>query len=306
MPELPDVEGFRRLVAANATGRRIDSVVVTDSGVLGPGLDADRFARAVRGRRPGTALRRGKWLLLPLGDAPSAHGVPCLLVHFGMTGGFVWCSGNPDRHRHDRILLGFEDGAELRYRDMRKLTGVRMAETDSDVDELLNALGPDAAEVPADEFAARLRGTGSGVKAALLDQSVVAGLGNLCVDEALWRARAHPRRKARELSTTELGDLHRGMGSVLRSSVRQGCVPEWRGWLNGSRNQRCPHCPRCSAVLRRAVIVGRTTVWCPAVRPSSSRTFRWTRCVPAEQRRNGVCLLRTASRRELSSPVPSR
>ncbi|WP_026152315.1 Fpg/Nei family DNA glycosylase [Actinopolyspora halophila] len=264
MPELPDVEGFRRLVAANATGRRIDSVVVTDSGVLESGLDAERFARAVRGRRPGTALRHGKWLLLPLGDATSAHGVPCLLVHFGMTGGFVWCPGESDGHRHDRILLGFENGAELRYRDMRKLTGVRMAETDSDVDELLNALGPDAAEIPAGQFTARLRGTGSGIKAALLDQSVLAGLGNLCVDEALWRARTHPRRKARELSTAELGELHRGMGSVLRSSVREGHVPERAGWLNGSRNQRSRHCPRCSAVLRRAVIAGRTTVWCPA------------------------------------------
>nr|WP_281361281.1 DNA-formamidopyrimidine glycosylase family protein [Actinopolyspora biskrensis] len=264
---MPDVEGFRRLVAANATGRRIDSVVVADSGVLEPGLDADRFARAVRGRRPGPALRHGKWLLLPLGDSSSAHGVPCLLVHFGMTGGFVWCTGHADGHRHDRILLGFESGSELRYRDMRKLTGVRMAEADSEVDELLNALGPDAAEVSAAEFAARLRGTGSGIKAALLDQSVVAGLGNLCVDEALWRARTHPRRKSRELTATELGELHRAMGSVLRSSVREGRVPERRGWLNGIRNERSRRCPRCSAVLCRAATAGRTTVWCPSCQP---------------------------------------
>lgn len=259
MPELPDVEGFRR-VAAQAVGRRVADVRVHDSQVLRP-REPDRFARTLRGRTAKCPWRHGKWLVVPMDD-----GFPAVLLHFGMTGSLRWCSPEAETHRHDRVIFSFDDG-EVRYRDMRKLKGIHLATDQSDVDDVLGGLGPDALDVPDATFRERLTRRRRQLKPALLDQAVVAGLGNLCADEILWQARLHPRRGTRELDDAELGRLCRGTRSMLRQSVRAGRLLDDPSWLTGHRDDPGAECPRCSTRLRQERLGGRSTVWCPRCQP---------------------------------------
>lgn len=265
MPELPDVEGFRAVLDAHGRGRPITDVTVLDASVVRD-RGGREFARAVRGGRFGTPRRHGKWLLTPIEDAPGG-GAPTLAAHFGMTGALVWCADGEPRHPHDRVVF-VQPGGELRYRDMRKLQGLRLLD-DGGVDRLLAPLGPDACAVTAAELARRLAGTRRAVKAALTDQSVVAGLGNLLADEILWRARIDPRRRADRLSRDEARRLHARMRSVLRSAIPTGCVPGRRTWLTGHRDDDPGTCPRCAASLRHVRLNGRATVFCPRCQPAA-------------------------------------
>ncbi len=272
MPELPDVEGFRRVAAEHAVGLRIAAVRVHDAQSV-QRARPDEFTELLTGRYVVEVRRHGKWLVLSTaGSRTASPRFPCLLVHFGMTGMFVWCEPGEDTHRHDRIVLSLGSGktgrGDLRYRDMRKLTGIHVARAQSDVEEVLGELGPDAAGVSRAEFRARLTTTRRRLKAALMDQSTVAGLGNLCVDEILWRAMLHPRRTSADLDAHDLAVLHQRMRSVLRSSMRAGRVPDRRSWLTGHRDEPDGQCPRCGTRLRRATVAGRSTVWCPSCQAS--------------------------------------
>lgn len=221
MPELPDVEGFRRIAV----------------------------------RPPGVQHRRKD---------------PSVIFHFGMTGELIWAgdTGGADEpsHRHDRIVVTTEHG-ELRYRDMRKLQGVRLAEDDSAVNKIVGETGPDATDITAADLSIRLRETNRQVKSALMDQTVVAGLGNLLVDEILWRTRIHPRTPARDLSDADVRRFHRRMRTVLRNSTAAGRVPTTSGWLTGRRDEDGGRCPRCGTKLSHTRMNSRRTVWCPKCQP---------------------------------------
>ncbi|WP_338595384.1 DNA-formamidopyrimidine glycosylase family protein [Saccharopolyspora sp. SCSIO 74807] len=259
MPELPDVEGFRR-VAQAAAGREVEDVVVNDSQVL-RGVRPQEFRKALRGKEFGTPWRHGKWLVIPVGAE-----FPEVLLHFGMTGRMLWCGRDDEPHKHDRVVFRFADG-ELRYRDMRKLTGLHLARRQSDLDAQLGELGPDAMAASAADYRERLTRTKRGVKAALMDQEVLAGLGNLTVDETLWQARIHPARSTGDLSAPELSKLSRRAHTVLRQSAKVAHVPDRPSWLTGHRDEPDPHCPRCSTALDRTKTAGRTTFHCPNCQP---------------------------------------
>jgi formamidopyrimidine-DNA glycosylase len=266
MPELPDVEGFRR-VLEQAAGRRIGDVDVRDPGVLRE-VTARRLAQALVGRCLGTPRRHGKWLIAPVREPKARHrrDEPSLVFHFGMTGELLWSDGEA-RHRHDRVVIVTE-GGELRYRDMRKLQGLRLGASDAEVDELLGELGPDAATISSEELGRRLQRKRGQLKPALMDQTVVAGLGNLTVDEIAWRSRTHPTRATSELSGADVRRVHQRMSTVLRDSMAAGRVPDRASWLTGRRNDQDGVCPRCGTRLRHGRIAGRHTVWCPHCQPS--------------------------------------
>ncbi|MFG2493055.1 Fpg/Nei family DNA glycosylase [Streptomyces caniferus] len=258
MPELPDVEGFRRVLIA--CGRRcVTDIEVRDAGVL-RGVTEKRLRKEGEGRRLGAAWRHGKWLFAPM------DGGPTLVFHFGMTGSLWCCSPDEPLAVHDRLVLTLDDVRSLRFRDQRKLQGVQLL-GDSAVGRILDRLGPDALAVDRAELAELLSGRRGAVKSALMDQSVIAGLGNLLCDEILWRARFAPRTPARDLSETACRGIHAAMGRVLRSSVRAGCVPPRRSWLTGRRDDSEPRCPRCRGSLCSGRLAGRRTVWCPHCQP---------------------------------------
>ncbi|GAA4612207.1 hypothetical protein GCM10023195_52150 [Actinoallomurus liliacearum] len=198
MPELPDVEGFRRVLAEH-TGEPIAGVRVRDAGVL-RGTTARALDDALRGRRFEEPRRRGKWLIAPVGG-------PVLILHFGMTGSLSWHSPDEPPHPHDRVIWSLGDG-ELRFRDMRKLQGVRLADDERQAERILGDLGPDALDVSRAEFDELLSGRRGRLKSALTDQSLLAGLGNLLADEICWRgsARSAPCRTwARKTSRRSTG-----------------------------------------------------------------------------------------------------
>lgn len=253
MPELPDVEGYRRTFRRHAAGKRVKGVeadkdIVRNTSPRGLG-------RVLVGERLENPQRHGKWLICPTDGAT-------LLLHFGMTGDLVWSGSEPERHRHDRLFLGLEDG-ELRYRNMRKLGGAWLVRAGQDLEEVTGPLGPDALRVPRARFVELLREKRGGVKAALMDQRTVAGLGNLTVDEILWRARIDPRRKLGGLQERDLERIERTTKDVLRKASQEGWVPPKRSWLTGRRG-RDGSCPRCGTALTTFTVAGRTTYACPS------------------------------------------
>jgi formamidopyrimidine-DNA glycosylase len=262
MPELPDVEGFRRVLVSCAKGRTIRRVDVRDAGVL-HGVSARRLRDALEGRRFTEPERHGKWLL--------AHtGGPTLLLHFGMTGRLLCARPDDAVETHDRVLFDLSGDRQLRYRDQRKLQGLWLADDDSGVARMLDRQGPDALAVDREDFEAALGARRGHIKTALTDQSVLAGLGNLLADEVLWRAGLHPGTRAGELTESERRHLYTQMRRTLRSAVTAGCVPPRDAWLTGHRDDPDPVCPRCHTHLRRSRLGGRGTVWCPRCQPSES------------------------------------
>ncbi|WP_225829955.1 Fpg/Nei family DNA glycosylase [Streptomyces sp. NK08204] len=255
MPELPDVEGFREVLNSCARGRRVLRVEVRDTGVL-RGVSATRLQREVEGRRLGRPRRHGKLLVAPVDDGPA------LVWHFGMTGALLCTRTDDPLHAHDRIVFALDGEQQLRYRDQRKLQGVRLAATPGAVEQILAGLGPDALGIERQEFVALLARRRGTVKSVLMDQSAIAGLGNLLSDEILWRARVAPERPARDLGEGEARRVFTAMRRVLAASVRAACVPPRRTWLTGHRDDE-PACPRCGADLRSRRVAGRRTVWCP-------------------------------------------
>lgn len=256
MPELPDVEKHRRTVADHAAGATVRRVEVADPELL-DGTTPQGLGRAAVGRVVAAPRRHGKWLLLGFED-----GGPTLVCHFRMTGELVWRDEPTARADGDALTLRFDHGS-LSYRTRRRLGGVSYVRAGRDVEEVTGPLGPDADRVDRRRFEELVAGRRGGCKATLMDQRVIAGLGNELVDEILWRSRVHPARPVADLEPDEVADVHRQLRTVLRRSIRAGHVPSGPTWLNGERDEDEPRCPRCGTALRRGQVAGRTTFWCP-------------------------------------------
>jgi formamidopyrimidine-DNA glycosylase len=258
VPELPDVEGFRRELAKTLPGRRISRVDVRDAGIL-RNSTAKALDRNLVGRRFKAPDRHGKWLELPTDG-------PILLVHSGMTGHPYYAADGADEKGYERLVLGLDKG-ELRYADLRKLRGVWLATDEDDIARVTGPQGPDALDVGIRDFTEILRARRGRLKPTLMDQAVIAGLGNLLTDEICWQAKVHPSRPLGQLDDDDIRSLHTAMKRVLRTSIRHGCVPGLRRWLTRVRDDPDPSCPRCGARLKRGRIGGRTSLWCPRCQP---------------------------------------
>jgi formamidopyrimidine-DNA glycosylase len=244
MPELPEAERARQTLET-ALGRRIVAVDDGDSYVCRPHTPGE-IGDALIGHALATAHRRGKFMWLETDDGPA------LGLHLGMAGRIV--VDPEDRSRWDRFALEFADGGRLVLRDKRRL-GRALLNPD------FSHVGPDAAEVGRTEFR-RLIGTGRApVKARLLDQGAISGVGNLLADQALWQARISPRRLTGSLSIAELDRLRRELRGAVRSAIRKGGAHTGRFI---AARERDGVCPRDGHPLERAKIGGRTTYWCPA------------------------------------------
>jgi formamidopyrimidine-DNA glycosylase len=246
VPELPDVESARRQIEERGLHRRIVGVDDGDTYVSRPHAPGE-IAEALTGRELVAAHRRGKSMWLETSD-----GGPVLGLHLGMAGRIA-IDEEPSEQGWDRFVMRFADGGSLALRDKRRLGRARL-EPD------IGALGPDAADVPRPRFRELMHRSRAPIKARLMDQAVMAGIGNLMADEILWRAYIDPRRAADELSDEELDRLWREMRAIIRMSVRRGhagvteMIPERR---------QDGHCPRDGTAMARGTVGGRTTYWCP-------------------------------------------
>jgi len=243
MPELPEVERARQTLES-ALGRRIAAVDDRDSYVCRPHAPGE-ISDALVGHALATAHRRGKFMWLDTDDGP------VLGLHLGMAGRIL--VDPDDTTRWDRFTVEFEDGGRLVLRDRRRL-GRAVVNPD------FSHVGPDAAEVSRDEFR-RLIGSGhTPVKARLLNQGAISGVGNLLADEALWQARISPNRSVSDLSTEDLDHLRREVRAAVRSAIRKGGAHTGR--FVGVRGPEGV-CPRDGHPLERGTVGGRTTYWCP-------------------------------------------
>jgi formamidopyrimidine-DNA glycosylase len=263
MPELIEAEQARALIEARALGRAIAAVDADDAWYLKRGLTRAAVRRALPGRSLVAARRRGKQLLLDTSGTSGTDAGPVLGLHLGMSGRvlidgeaagdpLVYASNRevPEWHR---FALRFADGGGLALRDPRRLGAVEL-----DPDE--ERLGVDALDLTLPDLRAIVRRSRAPVKAVLMDQSRVAGLGNLLTDEALFRAGIDPARPADSLESADEARLHRAIRTTLRVLGRRG------GSHTGElMPARAPggHCPRDGAPLQRRTVGGRTTFSCP-------------------------------------------
>ena len=256
MPELIEVEAYRAL-AEKAAGRRVERVHAPDAWYLKRGLTARALRSALRGREVGAVRRIGKLLLL------DTDGGPTVGLRFGMTGRLhldgvpgvdrLIYSSNAANPAWERLVLGFGDGGRLVVTDPRRLGGVEL-------DPPEHKLGPDAATLTTARLRAALAGSVVEVKARLMDQSRVAGIGNLLADEILWRAGVSPVRPAGSLSDEEV----RRLAGVIRRTVAL-LVRRGGSHTGDLMPERRPGgvCPADGSPLVRGVVGGRTTWWCP-------------------------------------------
>ena len=254
MPELPDVERFRRLAATHLVGSTIEAVDVVDASVL-RNTDARRLERLLVGREVAGVERRGKWLVIRVGEES-------VVVHFGMTGSLALAGRGDVRRPSDRVVIVC-GGEEVRYRDVRKLGGLWVARDDAELADIIGVQGPDASAISFAELTAAVAGRRGAIKPLLMDQRVVAGLGNMSSDEILWAAGIDPARRASTLSAADVRQLRDSMREVTRRAVEAGRIPRTRSWLSSQRGEPDPVCPRCQGPIERRTIAGRTSLWCP-------------------------------------------
>jgi formamidopyrimidine-DNA glycosylase len=258
MPELAEVEKYRLLVEGAALQRPIAEVLAPDDWYLKGGLTGRAAKRAFRGRSFAAARRIGKQLLLDTDDEG-----PVLGLHFGMAGRLIvdgraaitdlWWASNRELEKWDRFAIRFDDGGDLRMRDSRRLGGVTL-------DPAEERLGPDALTVTLGQLRAALGTSTAPLKARLMDQARLAGVGNLAADEALWRAGLDPRRPAGSLDSNELRRLHRHLRRTMADLLARG--GSHTGDLMPERAAEGV-CPKDGAPLVRDRVGGRTTWWCP-------------------------------------------
>jgi formamidopyrimidine-DNA glycosylase len=263
VPELPEVESARR-VLEGALDRVVATVDDTDEWVCRPHAPGD-IARVLIGGRLTAARRRGKTMWCETVDRDGNEG-PHLGVHLGMGGRVIVTNGEgerigggperPDRQPRkpewDRFTVTFADGGRFRLFDKRRLGRVRL-------DPDLDALGPDAEDITREEFRTRLTRGRSAVKARLLDQSVLAGVGNLLADETLWQAHLNPSAPADELGGATVDRLYDALESSLKAAIANGGVHT--GEVIPFRNADAA-CPRCGSPMRHGTVGGRSTWWC--------------------------------------------
>jgi formamidopyrimidine-DNA glycosylase len=291
MPELPEVETVVRQLRPRLVGSRVRGGVVHAPGLIRcqaapPGALVGAVIRGVR--------RRGKFIRLDLSagrraalrrtarraaaaDATKtgADGDLAVLVHLRMTGRLTVVRGRPPRDRHDHIDLLLSGNRVLRFRDVRKLGGwwIMPAEM-ADAAAPLADLGPEPLEIPCIDFRRLLAGRRQRIKALLLDQRRLAGMGNIYCDESLFASGIHPAARAGELSARQANRLWSQMRRILRAAIerRGSTISDFRR-PDGSRGGYQDHfrvygradlpCPRCRATLRRTIVAGRGTTFCP-------------------------------------------
>jgi formamidopyrimidine-DNA glycosylase len=274
VPELPEVETVRLRLAPGLEGRVLERVEIGDARLVRP-FEPDAVAAELEGERVSALERRGKYLIVRFESGRD------LLVHLRMTGSLRHAPGGSlEDDPYRRAVVRLDDGSDVAYRDVRRFGTWLLLEPGELDSYLADRLGPEplARSFTAAALAGRLAGRKAPLKSALLDQRAIAGLGNIYVDEALWRAQLHPRRPAGGLGGDELRRLHRSIRRVLELGIaRQGATLRDYATPDGASGSMQDEfnvygragepCPRCGTPIERDVLGGRGTWTCPTCQP---------------------------------------
>ena len=270
MPELPEVETVVRGLREPLVGRRIVGVrfgktdFIDDPIALGERLPGSKIARVER---------LGKFISLAMQPLESAQSEYYFFIHLGMTGQLMSRSPYEPVAAHTHAFVELDDGRELRYTDIRRF-GRMLLVAESEKEKFHGQLGRDPLEISEKEFVAEFSGRHSQVKALLLNQSVLRGMGNIYTDEALWRAKIHPARLGSSLKPEQLKAIYKAMRHVLNTAIRMrgSSISDYldaEGLPGGYQSRHRVYgrdgkpCPRCKTAVRRIVVAGRGTYFCP-------------------------------------------
>ncbi len=278
MPELPEVETVARGLRQRALGRRICEVEVRHPGIIKG--SPEEFVRQTSGRTIGAVRRKGKVLVLEL---DGCAGEPqFLMVRLGMTGQVTLEPHEAPMEPHTHVRMPLDDGhEELRFRDSRRFGNLRVLER-GEMEAMLGELGPDAQEISEREFLGSMRGRRGALKSWLMNQQMLAGLGNIYADEALFGARLHPLAQPGSVPREAAQRLYRAVRRVLDRAVNlqgtsfrdyidlEGRPGNFAMRLKVYQREGKP-CRRCRTPIRRIVVGGRSSHFCPRCQPRPRR-----------------------------------
>ncbi|MDF2718274.1 MAG: 5-hydroxymethyluracil glycosylase [Paenibacillus sp.] len=274
MPELPEVETVRRTLEGLVAGKTIESVTVLLPRIIQRPDDIAAFCTMLEGRTIGSVERRGKFLRLLLDGL-------VLVSHLRMEGRYGVYAAGEAIEKHTHVVFRFTDGTELRYKDVRQFGTMHLFDPGADLTQPpLNKLGlePLDADFSLAKFKAAIADKPTKIKPLLLNQEYIAGLGNIYVDEALYKAGIHPERAAETLTNRELAALHASIVSTLRDAVEAG-GSSIKSYVNGqgemgmfqqqlsAYGRKGEPCSRCAEPIVKTVVGGRGTHYCPKCQP---------------------------------------
>ncbi|PLW81355.1 DNA-formamidopyrimidine glycosylase [Kineobactrum sediminis] len=261
MPELPDVEVYRRHVSATALHKRIEHVHVEDAAILHD-TSAQGLGRALRHKSFRSTIRHGKHLLVEVNEKK------WLAMHFGMTGDIKYIHQREQAPDHTRLLISFDNGDRLAYISPRKLGQITFTESPEQWLQQ-QQLGPDAIALSEADFMDRAKDRRGSVKSWLMDQKMIAGIGNVYADEILFHAGIHPRQPVNRLDRETCKRLYQAIRPVLEGAIEAHADPEQMpsGWLLPHRSKG-EHCPACGEALATTKVSGRTAWYCPQCQDS--------------------------------------
>jgi formamidopyrimidine-DNA glycosylase len=284
MPELPEVETVVRGLRAALPGRRILSVRLGKTDFI---EDPAALERDLPGSRVTSVRRHGKFIVVELDASNGSSPSFSLLIHLGMTGRIVVGPLEAPVAPHTHVFFALDDGREFRYTDIRRFGKMRILSGGTQ-ETALGKLGLDPLDATPAEFFALLRSRRARIKALLLDQHVLRGMGNIYTDESLWRARIHPARLGANLKDDEIRRLYRAFRDVLNEAIRMrgSSVSDYvdsegqRGSFQLRHKvyqRKGKKCFRCGALIHRIVVAGRSSYFCPRCQPAPRKHPRASR-----------------------------
>lgn len=274
MPELPEVETIRRTLEVLVLGKTIDDVDIRWGKIIKEPDDTELFRMLLKGQTIHKIGRRGKFLIFYLDD----HS---LVSHLRMEGKYGLYDETEPTDKHTHVIFKFTDHTELRYRDVRKFGTMHLHSKGTELDVLpLAKVGPEpfSDEFTPEYLSGALSKTNRFIKTVLLDQRVVAGLGNIYVDEALFHSGIHPERPASSLTKEEIEKLYTSIKETLATAIEKGGSTV-RSYVNSqgqmgmfqlelfAYSRKGQPCKRCGTIMERIIVGGRGTVYCPKCQP---------------------------------------
>lgn len=258
MPELPDVEVFRKYLQSTSMNQKIGDVKIFSTDMV-KGVSAQKLTRLLQGASFVWTERHGKYLMAGVGDDSF------LVLHFGMTGFLKYFGNTEEGTPHMRMRIDFENGYHLSFDCMRKLGEISWSE-DREGFAKERKLGADPLHkgFNASRFAELIRKKRGSIKSALMNQEVVAGIGNIYSDEILFQARVHPGAGIKDLEDKDLQELYKAMKDVLKTAIKSKADPrKLPGSFLIGRRQEGAECPRCGARIQKRKFSGRGAYMCP-------------------------------------------
>jgi formamidopyrimidine-DNA glycosylase len=307
MPELPEVETLARGLQREIAGRRVLSVELGKTDFMDNPAEIER---ELTGAQIRAVERYGKFMLLRLKHSQEIEGVAqeaALLVHLGMTGTMMPRPASEPRAKHTHLVALLDDGRELRYIDPRRFGRIALLAGEK-LREELQRFGADPLKISKDEFERRVRGRRARIKAMLLDQGILRGVGNIYADESLWKARIHPARIGARLSVEEAGSLHRTLQQILEKAIalRGSSISDFLDAEGEPGEYQLHHkaygregkaCYRCKTPIRRIVVAGRSSFFCPNCQKPPRDAKRKRRAKPVPRRRASKGAAKVASQK---------